>query len=223
MREKTKNLIATVASRAQAPVVVNSFGRSGSTVLFEGVAASAARGGRVARKIVRGEAWRLDRDPVGRHRCYKSHDYPTPSLRRDARVLYVFGDPVDATHSVAQRVDSLGHEWLEEHCRHLRVEPFSPETLFERDALRIKDHLQSWLEQDHVAAAFVRYEAMWDHLQEVSDFVGFEVILPPKRQRTSGAVKLGPDPLREVYADAIRVVEGLPDWSIHNSSLLPPR
>ena len=207
---------AILVSRAHQPIVVNSFGRSGSTVLFDAVSSSAARFGALSEeKVVRSSAWKLDSDRVRRGRVYKSHDYPMPSLPADTRVLYVFGSPEDATLSLIERARVSGQQWLDEHADHLRVPHFAPEDLLQSDVLRIADHLRAWLSQEIVATGFVRYETMWDHQKEISDFVGFSVSLPKRRERQT---KEGgsADDLRMVYADAIRLVDSLPDWSIRN-------
>lgn len=215
---KMRETAAILVSRANQPIVVNSFGRSGSTVLFDAVSSYAVRFGALAEeRVVRSAAWKLDSDRVRRGRVYKSHDYPSPSLPRNTRVLYVFGSPEDATLSLIEQARVSGQKWLDAHADHLRVPRFAPEDLLEGDVLRIGDHLRAWLSQDSVATGFVRYETMWDHQKQISDFVGFHVSLPERRERQPKESGSAHD-LRKIYADSIQLVDSLPDWSTRNLS-----
>lgn len=212
--ERVKNLLAPVVSKAKIAVVVNSFGRSGSTVLYESVIASAARGTSAGERIIRGAAWRLDRTALARGRVYKTHDYPQAAMA-SARVLYVFGDPIDAARSLIGMVERMGQRWMVEHCTHLRVPPVEPAALLERDALSVAEHLTAWSQPRGGRTALIRYEAMWDHRSEISDFLGFEVTLAPRVERQAQRSAIGDDDrLAAAYAAANSLVTGLPDFSV---------
>ena len=211
-----KDVLAIAASRSSRPIIVNSFGRSGSTVLFNAVSRAASRFGEFgARHVVRGYAWDLSRQQLGTRRCYKSHDYPSPTLRSDARVLYVFANPIAATYSLINRVQRSGPEWLDEHCKHLRAEKTNVGSLGDRDALDVAGHLRAWLTQETVQTAFVQYESLWELEKEISDFLGFEVLLPPQRARSSTGDAISPK-MEAAYQEAIQIVDSLPKWSVHN-------
>ena len=214
---QVREVLARALSRSRDPIVVNSFGRSGSTVLTDGIVSSASRAGEFASwHAIRGEAWKLDTDRIRRYRVYKSHDYPSEGLRSDARVLYVFGDPIDATYSLLDRAEKRGQSWIDRHADHLRVPRFAADELFHRDALGVAKHLTAWLTQTHSTVGFVRYESLWTHQDSISGFVGFPVQLPPRRERAS-KTHLGSAEMRAAYADAIEIVQSLPDWSVRGA------
>jgi hypothetical protein len=215
-RESLKDLLAPAVSRSKHPIVVNSFGRSGSTVLYKAVVASAVAKGptALAERIIRGRAWRLDQHQLADGRCYKSHDYPSEHMNARARVLYIFGDPLAAIRSVIRMVERMGQDWMDEHCAHLRVPPCAPADLMKRDALEIERHLSAWLAQTRNPVAFLRYEKLWDLTKELSDFLGFPIELPAKQARAAAAGSAATDRLHEVHDGAVRMMQKLPDWSV---------
>jgi hypothetical protein len=215
-RERLKDLLAPAVSRSKHPIVVNSFGRSGSTVLYKAVVASAvARGpSAFAQRLIRGRAWRLDEHHLADGRCYKSHDYPSEHMNQRARVLYIFGDPLAAIRSVITMAERKGQGWLDVHCAHLRVPPCAPADLMERDALEFERHLSAWLTQMRNPIAFLRYEKLWELTDQLSDYLGFRIELPTKQARAAAAGNAATDRLHEVHDGAVRMTEELPDWSV---------
>ncbi len=218
VKTQVKEALAFFASRSSAPVIVNSFGRSGSTVCTDGIVQSANRLGEwTDRHVIRAEAWNLATDRVKPGRVYKTHDYPTRTLRTDARIIYIFGDPVAATYSLLERTTRWGTDWLDRHADHLKVPRFQPTGLLHRDALAIEQHLSAWLRQKHHTVAFVRYDALWDKADELSEFLGSEVQMPPRRQRESAPSSTMPVDTA-VYARASEIVSSLPDWQVRLSA-----
>lgn len=216
-----KRLVVPMVSRIRAPVVVNSFGRSGSTLVFETIVKSAARGltdgvrSRVASAIW-GEAWDLETTPLDRGRCFKSHDYP-PTRRRTGntpRVVYMFGDPVNAAASAIRVTHAKGSGWLEEHCRHLRVEPVTVDDLVYRDGLRLEAHFDAWLNQRSWRVAMVRYETLPEQLGALERFLGFPLSLPEWRPRQASTQLDGhtASRLSDTYGEFGRKLGALPDF-----------
>ncbi|GIG53769.1 hypothetical protein [Demequina activiva] len=210
-----RTVAVKATSRIGRPVIVNSYGRSGSTVLFMAIRNSASKPVlRVAppSRDYGAQAWRLEGLRVGSGRVYKSHDRPPTRMPRGARMLYVFGDPVASTLSVIKR-GSDSAEWMALHCEHLGVPRCAPEDLIGRDALRIEEHLRSWLDGELGPIAFVRYEALWEHADRISDFAGLPVTLPQRRERST-SVDQAPPALLETYAPMRELVASLPDWQV---------
>lgn len=220
-KELLRNALAPLVSRIDQPLVVTSFGRSGSTVLFNALIQSAARGtGKqrlAAQAIIRGTAWDLHRR-LARGRCYKTHDYPTDRLLPpSAKVLYVFGDPIDATLSVLHFAEIGKLEWLDEHATHLRAHSFDHTKLVIEDTLEIERHLRVWLEYKQCDVAMIRYETMWENVDWISEFVGYRVILPEKRDRnpkSAGTKKRRC--LEETFVSMKELTRSLPDIRIRH-------
>ncbi|WP_159450135.1 hypothetical protein [Demequina sp. NBRC 110056] len=210
-----RKLKVRTQSQIDIPIIVNSFGRSGSTVLYKAVRDSALKPlfrDKHEDHGLGGQAWILDETRTERGRAYKSHDRAAKRLPGDAKMFYVFGEPVAATLSVMKR-GYKRQDWFDLHCDHMRVPHCAPDDLIEDDALRIEEHLQGWLDSPATPVAFVRYEAMWDYVEEMSEFIGFPLELPPQRERSSRAED-APAALVDTYASTARLVDSLPDWHV---------
>ena len=56
--------------------------------------------------------------------------------------------------------------------------------LFEKDILNYERQIDSWIKNSADAVLYVRYEELWDKLEEIKEFLGFEVFLPDRRERS---------------------------------------
>jgi hypothetical protein len=222
VRSAAKRVIAGATSRIDRPILVNSFGRSGSTLLYAAIVDSAVPDATgpikaVSVRAVGSEAWDLTKADLAHGMCFKTHDYPAGANPHEAIVLYTFGDPVTAAASALRMGrERQDEDWYRLHCRHLRVPEHDPDALLDRDGLGFRDHLRSWLAQQDYTVAMIRYETMWDHVQDISDFVGFPVSLPARRER-QGAIGLDADELarlRATHRELRASVEALPDFFI---------
>lgn len=192
----TKASLASTLSKLQRPVIVNSFGRSGSTFVQDTIARSAVPSYVGPARLlvawaIRNQAWNLQQLELTKGQCFKSHDYPpqaSPFTSREAPfVVYMFGDPVDAAASVLSVSRSKGTAWFREHCVHLGVEPTQPETVLDRDALSVEAHFDAWLSQHSWPLAMVRYESLPANIGRLSEFLGVELTLSRWRPRASRA------------------------------------
>ena len=157
---KIPPITAPIVSRARRPIIVNSFGRSGSTVLYRSMTHSVVYGPSwlrsAQRRLVSSTAWDLKTAELTTGAIYKSHDYPLPySREEDPLVLYVFGSPVNATLSLLRQFEVRGEKWMREHASHLGVPPFSSQDLESRDALAIDSHLDpGWINEEWTPRSF---------------------------------------------------------------------
>lgn len=172
------------------PIIVASMGRSGSTLVHEALSEglAAARFGplkNLGRKIVKDVAWDLSGEHFAPGVAYKTHALAS-ELPRDCntRVVFVFGSASEAALSVLSCHHRYGADWIAEHFAHMRA-CGSFEELGERDVLRFEEQIDGWLGIDHVKILGLRYEAIWDNVDELSCFVGFSVALPERRPRVS--------------------------------------
>lgn len=220
-----KRRLAPVVSRLATPVIVNSYGRSGSTLVCDMIVRSAVRrwlgpGRSLAERSIRGYAWDLASAGLANGQCLKTHDYPPalPDRRRDRtpRVVYLFGDPVVAAASVLRMAQVRGSAWLEEHCRHLKVQPVTARDILDRDALQLEAHFEAW--RGHVGwpVAMVRYETLPAAVGRLGAYLGVALEAPEWRPRR-GATELDPGELERLEATYGRFrerVEALPDFFI---------
>jgi len=181
-------------------VVIGSTGRSGSTMLFDSVAKSFLRQrfhvdedspiGEIIMRLMMGFVDRLSEVDHFSPLMIKTHD--VYSLRyniRNVKYIYIYGDPLDSALSVFNVVKKEGKEWFDLHKFHLKGEgEFSD--LFQKDVLNYENQIKSWLATQESNVLCVAYEDLWENAQVISEFLGFELILPEKRKRSDKDLKL---------------------------------
>ena len=108
-------------------ILVNSYGRSGSTVLTNSIVKSAINTKNevikdFAMRSVSKDTWELNYSDLKNGVVYKTHDYPpVEALLNNACILYTFADLVDVGLSLLRLYDERGEEWMEKHYDHLKV------------------------------------------------------------------------------------------------------
>jgi hypothetical protein len=65
----------------------------------------------------------------------------------------------------------------------LKVPYTNFENIIQEDQLKLEQHMDTWLDEDRIPIAFIKYEAMWEYQDEISEFLGFNITLPPFRKR----------------------------------------
>ena len=85
--------------------------------------------------------------------------------------------------SLLRLYDERGEEWMKQHYDHLKVPYINFENIIEEDQLELENHLNTWLDEDRIPIAFIKYEAMWEYQDKISEFLGFNITLPPFRKR----------------------------------------
>ncbi len=168
--------------------VIASFGRSGSTLIYDAILNGISKCCRsvpywVSRRIARDTAWQLDKTTLLRGVIYKTHDYPDALAgRQDVKSVFLFGSAVEAALSVYSCRDRYGAEWVKEHFRHLRSD-LRYDDLFKCDALRFRNQILAWCGFAETQVLCLRYESIWDHQRTLEEYCGFKVPLPPQRPR----------------------------------------
>lgn len=169
-------------------VIVASFGRAGSTVVYDALAEAMARhrfllSGAASEKIVKEGVWDLGAQQLRPGVIYKTHDYPDVLAgQRDLRAVFLFGSTVDAALSVHAQRDARSEAWVREHFRHLR-RAYRYDDLLCEDVLGFRDQCVAWMGFEAVPVLCLRYEALWDQAQALSEFTGLDVRLPERRPR----------------------------------------
>ncbi|MEM7634648.1 MAG: hypothetical protein AAF299_08810 [Pseudomonadota bacterium] len=181
--------LTSILLKLEAPIIVSSMGRSGSTLCTNAIADAVAKRsfgvkGRWARKITRAEAWDLTEDRLAANKVYKTHALASelPSSF-SGRVVFVFGLASDAALSVVSCKHRYGDAWIREHFRHLRAIG-SFEELGERDVLRFEEQVDGWSTLTGHDILALRFDSLWDNVGTLSEFLGFDIVLPEKRART---------------------------------------
>lgn len=207
------------------PVIVASMGRSGSTVCYNAIAQGMARErfgylSSLKKNATRSLAWDVANYPFKPGTVYKTHAlaHELPASFT-GKVVFTFGQASDAALSVVACRQKYGDEWVAEHFEHLCANGDFSE-LGERDVLRFEEQIDGWINlQGHDIMA-IRYDALWDHPDELAAFLGFPVRLPPKRARQSldlvdEAIVAG---FRKTYARLDAKIAALPNRIIRRVS-----
>ncbi len=170
-------------------IVVASFGRAGSTLVYKALNEGMARArfgtdAYVARKVVRDYAFDLTTCPMRPGVVYKSHDYPENLAQSDGvRAVFLFGSTVDAALSAYTQKDQLGEAWIRQHFQHLR-RPYRYDELLVEDVLGFRDQCLSWMGFEGCPVLCMRYEGLWDNANLLSEFTGLDIRMPKRRARS---------------------------------------
>jgi Sulfotransferase domain len=197
----------------------------------------ATYGGSGSKTLVRGI---LNQPPPGlspinlvrRHHTHKR--VPYAAVPEGTKVIYVHGDPAHSIASFFRRAANEdpddphpGHRnFLARHCRNLEgdlgqlTDGYSLEDFLrsDEDPFGLADHFHSWMgAKVPYPILFVRYETLWDHVQEIFDFVGIPraeaASFPEKRENYVERNRKYDAPLarlRVKYARLIAEIEALP-------------
>jgi len=226
MKQLVKNLIGNSFSIFDYPIVVNSYGRSGSTLLTKSIMKSGVYPkSTVFNKLASGSivknVWSLNGEYFKSGFVYKSHDYPTDLVSgQDIRMLYVFANPVDVVLSLLRLYDKNGKGWMKTHAEHLKISYENFDNILESDIFQLEQHINAWLESEQFPIAFIRYESMWDNQDDISNFLGFKVKLPPYRKRRAAQVndKVIIKNIERTYGSLRNKVNKLADFFVLNDA-----
>jgi hypothetical protein len=169
---------------------------------------------------------------VGRHHSHQR--VPEPIVPEGKKIIYVYGDPAHSIASFFRRAANEdaddphpGHRnFLARHCRNIEGDVgkltvgYSLEDFLrsDQDPFALADHFQSWMTaRVPYRILFVRYETLWEHVEELFDFVGIPraetASFPGKRQTYVDRNRKYDGPLTQLrvkYAPLIGELEGLP-------------
>ncbi|MEM9880564.1 MAG: hypothetical protein AAF862_14935, partial [Pseudomonadota bacterium] len=171
-------------------ILVASFGRAGSTLVFEAVSKALAAQRfflpqSFSKRLVRDhDTFFLSMGSLKRGVVYKTHDYPSSlngNLDR-VKAIFLFGSAVDAALSVYQQKQTHGEDWIKLHFQHLR-QPYRFNDLFKEDVLGLEEQCRAWMTCTSIPVLCMRYETLWTSTDALSQFCGTTIELPEKRAR----------------------------------------
>lgn len=203
---------------AQPTIVVASFGRAGSTLVWNaaGDAMGRARLGRLAAaypNVCKDLAFNWPPEQtLWSGLVYKTHDYPGLLAHHPkARTIFMFGSALDAALSVHEQKALQKENWTQTHFRYLN-RPYRYDALLDEDVLGIRDQCVAWMGHTQSPVLCVRFEALWDNLEKVSAFCKLDIQLPARRPRKGKEVD--PDQLaraKATYGPLDAALAKLPD------------
>jgi hypothetical protein len=192
MKHILKGVAAKAISRLEFPVFVSSCGRSGSTMLTQSICRSATNTRFISSRFLKTNMWTIK----GRRYdgvVYKTHDYP-PSDVRNERYLYIYSDPYAIIGSIYRKYKNKDLTWVNRHARHLKARNMGRiDEVFEKDVFNIEKHFDSWFAFSKQPTFRVRLGALWKYQKELSQFIGCNVRLPPKKSRKTNLKVLNED------------------------------
>ena len=142
----------------------------------------------------------------------------------DFRVVYVYGDPVEAVASLFRRNyhatqarKTRRSKWLNRPSlnHHTTIEEFAN---LGSDEFGLEAHFDQWLENPMgYQQIFVRYNEIWESLTGLLEFLNIPqsaaTTFPPQKQRSTSLQQLGPrvlERLESIYAELRQKSSALP-------------
>lgn len=198
--------------------IVASTGRAGSSLLYHAVGDAILKKRPIARAVmpvefVKSRAWDLDENNLLGGVVYKTHDFPGKALTEvSSKTIFVFGLASDAAISVLSCRSRYGDDWVNAHLMNLNANGGVDE-LCARDVMRIGEQVAAWASYREGNVIAVRYEALWDNVDKLSDFLELNIKLPNKIPRQGGemvgdAIKRE---IKESYSAVDGMIASLPD------------
>jgi len=202
--------------------LVASNGRSASTMLTNAIADSLLLSHRFpSRTLVRRFARKPTRHHLAPGTVVKTHaDFAPEFDSASCKSVYIFGDPRDSVASVHHALSTRGEAWVRRHLRNLDSGDKVAD-LLNRDALRQYENMKSWTQGDN-GALKIRYESLWENVEEIRDYLCMPDLELPKRVARQSKYEALPidtqGMIESSYNDAIRLYESLSDVWVSRDS-----
>lgn len=113
---------------------------------------------------------------------HKTHDLPPATLSSNVKLVFMFGNPMNAALSGYKEFSK------NKHYAHIGVTDIPDrEDIFSRDILLLEKHFDAWHRQQGFDFISVRYETLYAEATRamLAEYLGFRVNLPPHRQRST--------------------------------------
>jgi len=163
--ERDKHLLMTI--------VIPSMGRCGSTALFFAIRASVPpHAGRFVHQLERTEI--LDGEII------KTHDKAPKVIPDNWKVIYLHGNE----DAIYKSVLLQSNEWKKQHFIHFGKEFVDNETsIIFGDGLGLQENYDSWKDKNNVLC--IHYDNLFESEGIISEFLGVDITLPKRIQRTT--------------------------------------
>lgn len=194
-------------------IVLCSLGRCGSTLLFD-------------RIVTEKKSFVRDLNNIRgiRESCVlKTHDYFPKFWDTDFKFLFMVGNVYDIVASSYMKI--LSGEEGPNHFLNFKVDPNRDNQLkiLDEDVLKLEKHFDSWLDaynNKNCDMMILKYETMWDYINEVNEFLTTDVDLPPIRDRNTGMFNINDEDrqnrIYKTYDPLQDKINNLEDIQINN-------
>lgn len=176
-------------------IVVASMPRCGSTMLC-----------RVLEGLPQKSTWNQN----AANKVWKTHRFG--SKRRPFEpeyAIYLFGDPLLAVLSTLRRFKGDLKHFRNCGCE----KPLDQIDIIHNDDMNLEKSFDYWYNESFdYPKCCVRYETMWEHQGDLSEFLGEEVELPDKKQRST-KLRMKKQ-LMQTYGDLVEKIEEAEDFKI---------
>ena len=115
---------------------------------------------------------------------YKTHSSPPATLPAHVKLVFMFGDPMNAALSGYKEFSKEN----DKHFQHIGAsEVPDREEIFSRDVLMLEQHFDAWFQPQGFDFISVRYETLYAEKSQaiLAEYLGFSLKLPPYRQRST--------------------------------------
>lgn len=186
-----KQRVNTLLATNSRCILIASMGRAGSTVLFRAVKRGAAnnifseRISLLGEKLIADACWDLNKLFCSKNMVIKTHGLPTSNLLKyKPKVIFIYGSASDSIISILANKMKLGDNWYNDHLSHLGCKDTGLD-ITSNDALGFQNQIESWRNFIGVERLLVHYDELWHKEQLISDFCGFQIKLPERKERNS--------------------------------------
>ena len=207
LRKKIRRALKPLFSKNA--FIVAGLGRCGTTLMYNAITKTSN-----ATKEKKFLARFGEQDRYVKGTIYKTHDLPPAHLPPHVKLVFMFGNPMNAALSGF-------HEFEDDrHYHHVGSDRFGHrENIFTEDILLLEKHFDSWYRPQNFEFIAIRYESLYEEqtLDMLEEYLGFRVALPPFRKRkTNWESHPMKDSLQKTYSrlDAkIRAAEACRIWN----------
>jgi len=109
----------------------------------------------------------------------KTHAIAPEILPADIRVVFLFGDPINAVWSTWNK------RFNQVHFRNCGYQQEEPPDILNRDDLGYESIFDSWMKSHTYPVMSIRYEKLWTHRELLEEFIGRPISLPAFQRRTT--------------------------------------
>ncbi|MCF7853979.1 MAG: hypothetical protein K9N51_04205 [Candidatus Pacebacteria bacterium] len=109
----------------------------------------------------------------------KTHLSAPASLPADILTIFIFGDPLRAVVSTAER------RFDRKHFAHCGWTSDDLPDVWNRDDLGYERIFDSWTKPHDFPVLLLRYETLWENINAVEDYIGRRIVLPRQVQRNT--------------------------------------
>lgn len=145
---------------------------------------------------------------------YKTHSAPPITLPSHVKLVFMFGDPMNAALSGYKEFSKEN----DKHFQHIGAsEVPDREQIFSKDVLMLEQHFDAWYQRQGFDFISVRYETLYteETQSRLAEYLGFGLKLPPYRQRkTDWHQHERSDELASTYAGLNSKIEAAADCRI---------